>query len=241
MALTLSSQSVSELGRRLRVNLLILQARATLNAVAGDPLVSKALGASFLAKMKEKVERLEASFKDRRFAEDRSREGTLLQNAAATEAIAWRREFTRYVKIAVRNGADVPRDGSAMGRLKSPIDLAAEVERLVEFGRSFAAKLAEVDMAIPPVLIQRGAAVAATLREADAMQEHRRFTERGAAVQRMRHEAVAVYKAVLEVNDRARAVYVTDRKKAGPFNLRILKRGAGSSNESPPPGKEVPA
>jgi len=69
-----------------------------------------------------------------------------------------------------------------------------------------------------------GHEVAATLRQANAMQEHLRFTERKAAVQRMRHEAVAVYRAVLDVNHRAAGVYAADRKKAEPFNLRILKR-----------------
>ncbi len=245
--MSLTSKSVSELGRRLRVDLLISQAYATLKLVAGDPLVSKALGASFIAKMTEKVERLEASFKNRMAAEERSREGTLLQRQAAKEADAWRRDFTETVKDAIRSGADVPADGGRMGKFTTPITLAVEVERLVEYAQTFSTQIAAVDVVITPEMLKRGSDLASALRQADVMQEHLRFAERGAAIQGLHREAVAVFNAVRYVNGKARAVYKRDLKKAKPFNLRMLMRKgtgtAGPPTESPPltPSVESPS
>jgi hypothetical protein len=235
-----SPESLWKLGSRLPVDSLIAQAHVTLKKVAEDQLVSKRLGASFLAEVRAAVARLESLAGERSTADVASKSGTSAQNAALAAAMAWRTEFINLAANARDVDPMVPVEGTRVARELSPAAVANDVRRLVNLASKVPPAVAAAG--VTPELLKRGLEAADALLRADAEQEYLHHEARSAAVRRMWTAAAEVLLAVRRINREARGAYArVDPSKARMYTMDILHRGKAPQAESPPPGMEAPA
>jgi hypothetical protein len=241
MLTNLAKDELIALGARHRADYLVEQAGYTLGIAAkeGDAM-KDLLPEGFIEGAQGVLAKVSAARQDKALLAEESKEATKKQNVAAGEAKVWRRRVAKRALRAMRLGESVPDGLIHLGRVKSPPELAGQVDVMVKFLEE---NLAKMPGKGGEDLVKEGKDLSKALKVSDAEQEVKRFTSLPGSVKNFYAQKGTLYIALKAINDAGHELHARDSDVAGRFNLSILyrrgvRRNAQGEILAPKPKKE---